>query len=211
VDLAAAERYSRIGRVARGIARGKMGGDPAYREVLPMLDGAASLLDVGCGEGYLLALAVAHRPGLALIGVDYDARRLDQARTALHDVPATWIAGDVREVDLPPADVVTCLDVLHYQPAADQDAILARLAGAVRPGGRLVLREAVSDEGWRSAATVCSERLTLALGRHKGVGVHLRPRAELEGAIAATGLTVAARSCSQGTPFANWLFVGTKS
>jgi len=210
LDLAAAERYSRIGRVARGIARGKMGGDPAYREVLPLLDGAGSVLDVGCGEGYLLALAAEHKPGIALIGVDYDERRLAQARTALSDVPATWIAGDVRTVDLPPADVVTCLDVLHYQPVADQDAILVRLAAAIRPGGTLLLREAVSDEGWRSTATVCSERLTLALGRHKGVGVHLRPRADLERAIAATGLAVTARSCSQGTPFANWLFVGKK-
>jgi SAM-dependent methyltransferase len=187
-----------------------MSGDPAYREVLPLLEGARSVLDVGCGEGYLLALAADHRPGIVLIGVDYDGRRLAQARTALEDVGVTLIEGDARTVDLPEADVVTCLDVLHYHPAADQDALVARLSSAVRPGGTLLLREAVSDEGWRSTATICSERLTIALGRHKGIGVHLRPRAELEGVLKAAGLEVTARSCSQGTPFANWLFTGKK-
>ena len=56
-----------------------------------------------------------------------------------------------------------------------------------------------------------SERLTIALGRHKGVGVHFRPRADLEGALTAAGLQVSARNCSAGTPFANWLFTGKKA
>jgi len=209
LNLEAAERYARIGRVARGIARGKMMGDPVYREVLPLLEGAGTLLDVGCGEGYLLALAAAEQPGLALAGVDHDPRRLDQARRALEDLSPALIEGDVRTADLPAADVITCLDVLHYQPDADQDAILARLVGALRPGGTLLVREAVAGEGWRTWATVLSERTTLCLGRHRGQGVWLRPQADTVRVLEGLGLRVAARSCSEGTPFANWLFVGT--
>ncbi len=205
---AAAARYLAVGRVAHGIARGKLRGDPVYAAVLPLLSDARALLDVGCGEGYLLALAADAHPALALIGVDHDARRLDQARSALADRGPTLIAGDLRIVALPSADVITCLDVLHYQPAADQDAILGKLRAALRPGGVLVVREAVADAGWRSAATVLSERVTLCLGRHRGQGVHLRPRAELEAALVGLGLAVDARPCFAGTPFANWLFVG---
>lgn len=208
MNLEAAERYARVGRVARGIARGKMRGDPVYAEVLPLLEGRRTLLDVGCGEGYLLALAAAEHPGLEVIGVDHDPRRLQTARTALFDLAPTLIEGDVREVDLPAADVVTCLDVLHYQPPDDQDAILARLAQALRPGGVLVVREAVADAGWRSRMTVLSERTTLFLGRHRGQGVWLRPRQDLVAVLEGLGLEVKARSCSEGTPFANWLFLG---
>ena len=76
-----AARYP--GRWSQGWARGKIGGDPVYRAVLALLPEAGTLVDLGCGEGYLLALARELRPGLDLVGLDHDPRRLALARAAL--------------------------------------------------------------------------------------------------------------------------------
>ncbi len=202
-----AARYP--GRWNQGWARGKVAGDPVYRAVLALLPEAGTLVDLGCGEGYLLALARERRPGLDLVGLDHDERRLALARAALEGEARVRLeGGDAREAGLPPADVLACLDVLHYLPPAEQDALVRRMARALRPGGTLLVRDAEAGAGWRSALTAWSERFMVAVGRHRGLGVYLRPRAELEAAMAAAGLAVEVRPCAEGTPFSNVLLVG---
>lgn len=207
---AAVQRYVPLGKFAEGFARGKMKGDPAYRAVLAYLKPGMTLLDVGCAEGYLLALAAETVGDLTLIGFDHDARRLAQAEIALAGLdPRLWI-GDAREVELPEVDVICVLDVLHYQPADEQDAILATLVAALRPGGLLLVRDGRSDGGWRTTITQLSEKVAIALGRHKGDGVFFRPQAEMRASLEFLGLQVDVDACAENTPFANVLFVGTK-
>ncbi|MBX2800183.1 MAG: methyltransferase domain-containing protein [Myxococcales bacterium] len=205
---AAAGRYAPLGRTALGFARGKMRYDPAYAAVMPYLRDGHVVLDVGCGEGYLLALASTVYSDLTVVGIDHDGRRLGQARVALEDLDARFVEGDARSVHLPDADVISCLDVLHYQSPDAQDALLARLAGALRPGGVLLVRDAEARAGIRSAITALTERVAMALGRHRGDGVFLRPRGELRGAMEGAGLTVEDVDCAEGTAFSNVLFVG---
>lgn len=200
------DRYRRHSRMAEGFARGKLRGDPVYAAVFPYLQAGSSVLDVGCGEGYLLALA-ASVGCTELVGLDHDPRRMDQGRVALDDLGVRWLEGDVRQVELPPSDVVTCLDVLHYMPPEAQDAVIQRLSAAVRPGGVLLLRDGRSDAGWRSTVTALSERVAMALGRHRGDGVFFRPAGALKTSLEAAGLRVEAAPCRDGTPFANELLV----
>lgn len=203
---AAVARYAPQGKMAEGFARGKMKADPAYAAVLDYLRPGMTLLDVGCGEGYLLALAAEAVGGLTLVGFDHDPRRLASAEAALTGLDARLWSADARAVDVPLADAICVLDVLHYQPAAEQDTILARLAHALKPGGVLLVRDGRSDGGWRSGVTALSERVAMAFGRHRGDGVYFRPQAELEAALTSLGLEVRAADCADRTPFANVLY-----
>ncbi|MEZ4317054.1 MAG: class I SAM-dependent methyltransferase [Myxococcota bacterium] len=208
---AAVARYTPQGKFVEGFARGKMTGDPAYRAALSYLSPGQTLLDVGCAEGYLLALAAETVGDLRLVGFDHDTRRLGIAERALDGLDLTLYPGDARDTEVPDADVIAVLDVLHYQTPDEQDAILARLAGALRPGGVLLVRDGRSDGGWRTAVTTLSEKVAMAFGRHKGDGVYFRPQAEMQGALEALGLAVTVDPCSENTPFANVLFVGRRA
>jgi SAM-dependent methyltransferase len=211
---AAVARYTPQGKFVEGFAKGKMSGDPAYRAVLQYLEPGQTLLDVGCAEGYLLALAAENIGELVLVGFDHDARRLDIAQKALSDLDVRLYEGDARDTDLsdvPAPSVITLLDVLHYQTPSEQDAILARLAGVLAPGGVLLVRDGRSDGGWRSTVTAWSEKVAMALGRHKGDGVYFRPQDEMRAALEGLGLEVSVDPCSENTPFANVLFAARKA
>lgn len=209
---AVAQRYRGAGRLAEGFARGKISGDPIYATVLQQLPRQGTLVDAGCGEGYLLALARAERPALRLHGVDHDERRVALARQALQGEGRLQLElGDLRSVALPRATVICCLDVLHYMPPLQQDATIGRLAAALEPGGLLILRDAESGAGLRSTVTRLSERIAVAVGRHKGEGVFLRPSEQLRAALEAQDLQVEVAPCQDGTPFANLVYLARRS
>jgi len=207
----AALRYRRVSRFAEGFAKGKMSADPVYAQVLDLLPAQGMLLDAGCGEGYLLALVRQRLPSPRRAGVDHDERRVDLARKALQGEERLELqVGDLRQLPLGQADAVTCLDVLHYMAPQQQDELLARLAACVRPGGLLLVRDGESGAGLRSFLTGLSERLAVAMGRHKGDGVFFRPAEQTQAQLEAQGLQVEVRPCQQGTPFANIVFIARR-
>jgi uncharacterized protein (DUF2062 family)/SAM-dependent methyltransferase len=163
---AAADRYVESGAFAWESTNGKLRLDPVYREVLRrgMLPDGGTLYDLGCGRRLMLALLASARARwgegtwpdgwpappihLLLRGVELRPGIAADASRALAG-DAVVEAGDVRTFDLPPARAVLLFDVLHMLPYEEQDAVLARIAGALEPGGVLILREADAAHGWR--------------------------------------------------------------
>jgi SAM-dependent methyltransferase len=105
------------------------------------------VLDVGCGDARHLRAAAAD-PGVRGVGVEVSPALAAAARAsaAAEGVDLTVLEGDARELDalLPPDlagfDVAwsLCQGALGTSPASDP-AVLAGLAGAVRPGGDVVV------------------------------------------------------------------------
>lgn len=98
--------------------------------------GRVNILEAGCGQKWNL------KPdGVAfhITGVDTDAEAMQIRREKAKDLDVAVVA-DLREVDLEPDhfDVVYCSYVLEHVDGAQQ--VLDRLAAAVRPGGRLIIR-----------------------------------------------------------------------
>lgn len=88
-------------------------------EMIP--DGAATLLDVGCGDGTLARSIMQRRPGLAATGVEIRAR----PHTA---IPVQEFDGRILPFADRSHDVVMLVDVLHH---ADEPTLLIREAGRV--------------------------------------------------------------------------------
>jgi SAM-dependent methyltransferase len=108
-----------------------------YRRLLAhyynlLIPESASVLEVGCGGGELLALLKASRK----TGVDLSATQL--ARAALHVPEAELHLQTGEELDLPGTyDVIILSDTLNF--AADVQALLERLARVATPATRLII------------------------------------------------------------------------
>jgi SAM-dependent methyltransferase len=186
--------------------RTKLLGDPVTELVADLASG--SVLDVGAGRGQLSLLLLLLGRVSSVHGVDWDRGKIADAARAAEGLAASFVPGDARTAPFPPADTVLLIDLLHYFSVDEQDAILARAAAAVRPGGLLLVREADTEAGWRSAVTLWEERVSTLLRVNRGERVRLRPARELAGRIEAAGLRCDIRPAWKRTPFSNVVLVG---
>ncbi len=97
------------------------------------------VLDVGCGNGYVLSRFA--RAGARTSGIDLTARGIDLSRRrfALEGLPGAFTVGSAE--DLPWADdtfdCVTSMGVLHHTP--DTAGAVAEVHRVLKPGGRLIV------------------------------------------------------------------------
>jgi 2-polyprenyl-3-methyl-5-hydroxy-6-metoxy-1,4-benzoquinol methylase len=208
-----AERYARAG-TSRGTyyyVRGKLRGDPSTQAVAGLAP-LGDVLDLGCGRGQLAVLLLECRAANTVRGCDWDDEKVAIANRAVEGLSGEFAKGDVRTAHSEPADTVLLIDVLHYFERAAQDALLTRAAGFVKPGGRLVLRDADTGRGWRSRMTRIEEGFFTAIKFNRGERVLFRdvPR-ELLPLLEAQGMSCSVVPCWGQTPFSNVLVVATRT
>lgn len=115
---------------------------------------ARSVLDVGCGDGFLSARLARRVP--RVVGLDTDAAVLERARARFPDAKVSWQRGDVLTHPFAPGsfDAVVSNATLHHLP--DAEVALRRMAGLVRPGGTLAVvgfaRMEPRDRPWYALA-----------------------------------------------------------
>jgi SAM-dependent methyltransferase len=107
---------------------------PAVLDAVPA--GARRALEIGCGDGGLarkLRVRIPH-----VLALDLDAPSLAAARAADRGPGVDYVRGDFRTIGLEPEsfDFICSVATLHHLDAA---AGLERMAGLLRPGGRLVV------------------------------------------------------------------------
>jgi uncharacterized protein (DUF2062 family) len=223
-------RYLDAGLIQCEVVRGKLRHDPVYFALLRQgeLPRSGRLLDLGCGRGIALALLAAARdqaargcypgdwpppPALQLTGVERSARPAAVAKAGLGGRAAVETA-DLIAADLPAADAVLMIDILHYLPRRQQERLLARVAAALPSGGVLLLREADADAGWRFLAIRLSERLMALLRgdwRQWRKGFHYRRQEEWIALLAELGLSARVGPMGMGTPYANVLIYAARA
>lgn len=107
------------------------------------------ILDVGCGSGvWSLAIASRHRRA-RVTGLDFprvlEAFKALAEQRRLSDRIDT-LGGNMYEVDLPAEryDLALIANVLRLEPAPRAKELVARIARAVRPGGKLLVIDSLS-------------------------------------------------------------------
>lgn len=109
--------------------------DPWLGSLIASLPPAAAVVDLGCGSGVPVArdlVAAGHR----VTGVDFSRVQVRRARQL---VPAaTILESDLTTVRFSPGslDLVSAFYSIGHVPLPEQPALLHRVAGWLRPGGR---------------------------------------------------------------------------
>ncbi len=196
-------RYRHVAISDRYYVAGKLAFDPMFKP-LAELTNLGSVLDLGCGRGQLSLLLLDLGLATSAIGIDADARKIEVARSAGPD--AEFRVADVAHTSLPPADTILLIDVLHYLPLGEQDALLQLALRSLAPAGRLVVRELDADPTAKGATTRAYEWLVRTIGLNRGRATAYRPARELVALLERAGLACRVHGASD-TPFANVLIV----
>jgi 2-polyprenyl-6-hydroxyphenyl methylase/3-demethylubiquinone-9 3-methyltransferase len=171
----------------RLFVRGRLASAPLH-ELAARAQGL-SLLDVGCGHGALLALLAVGRPERHVVGIDPDTRKIDWARRSVGrcgNVELIACTIDALAAERPAQfDTVLVADVLYLLTPRAWAPFLDAAHRLLRPGGRLVLKEAEDDGSWRMTKALWQERLMVHLLRrtHSSGAVGFVPRERIAEAL----------------------------
>jgi ubiquinone/menaquinone biosynthesis C-methylase UbiE len=97
----------------------------------------ACILDLGCGDGSAAAFAAQRNPGHHLVGLDWSAGSLSQARRLGLTVLRAGIDGLRLPVASQAADVVIMSELIEH--LVDTDSALEEAFRVLKPGGSLLL------------------------------------------------------------------------
>jgi len=173
--------------------------------------GSGTVVDLGCGCGYSMALCdtAFGEQKRRLVGCDLSARRIAVARQALSSLNAEVSVGDVRHFELPPAGLILILDVLQYLPADEQLALLKRCCAALDPEGRLIFRAHDRERGIWSTITLTLDRLLFSFER-TGTRPLILSAPQYQRVLEDAGMQVETRRFRNRLPLAHILFIAKR-
>jgi 2-polyprenyl-3-methyl-5-hydroxy-6-metoxy-1,4-benzoquinol methylase len=121
------------------------------------------VLDIGCGFGLFSLYYASVAPGLALRGLDRNPRRIAMAQRAAARLGlgnVTYEVADARDWRADgDYDAVYMLDIVHHVDEESVRPLLAELLKAVRPGGRLLIKDVDTRPAYKRWFTHALDRL----------------------------------------------------
>jgi 2-polyprenyl-6-hydroxyphenyl methylase/3-demethylubiquinone-9 3-methyltransferase len=154
------------------------------------------ILDVGCGHGVLAALLLHGHPERRVVGIDPDVRKIEWATESVGTNPnAAFRAVTIEALaaERPASfDCVIIADVLCLIARETWPPFLDAARRLLRPGGRLLLKDAENDGSWRAAKALWQERLMVHVLRRtvSTGGIGFATRDELAGYVTRAGFVV---------------------
>jgi 1-acyl-sn-glycerol-3-phosphate acyltransferase len=132
-----------------------------FEELIPK---RATVLDLGCGYGFLCYMLQFLSEERIITGIDYDEEKIDVASNGyLRSEKLNFFTEDITTYEFPKQDVIVISDVLHYLLPHQQEDILKRAARALNPGGKIIIRDGNADLKQRHFGTRLSEIFSVKL------------------------------------------------
>ncbi|MBS4012509.1 MAG: MMPL family transporter [Bacteroidetes bacterium] len=126
-----------------------------FNDVIPR---DASIVDVGCGYGFLSLMLHYISNDRKITGIDYDEEKISVAQNIPNKTEnLKFVLSDITEEDLPLANVYILNDVLHYIPKEMQIKVLNQCMENVGDVGFIIVRDADTNLKSRTAVTKFTE------------------------------------------------------
>jgi 2-polyprenyl-3-methyl-5-hydroxy-6-metoxy-1,4-benzoquinol methylase len=127
--------YIYKGPVLEWYMRVKLRLEKNYIPFEKLIPAKASILDMGCGYGFLSYMLQLMSEERTITGVDYDEDKIATASNGyLKTDRLRFFCGDATTFPVEGYDVIIISDVLHYLTTAAQDALLVKCFLALNPG-----------------------------------------------------------------------------
>jgi len=156
--LAVRMNYLFKGPVIEWYVRIKMILEQDFRDYHELLPRSGSILDLGCGYGYITYMLMLASDKRKLTGVDFDREKITLAQNGyLRNDRIHFIHADVADYVISAVDGVLLGDVLHYLPPDKQTDLLQKCMQSLKPGGVLLIREGILELSARHRLTRITE------------------------------------------------------
>ena len=114
--------------------------------ILNYIEKDRRMLTLGCGFGLFDLTAGLKWPGKPITGVDVDAGRIAEANTAAERLRLGEVHFHVMDlshdnIELPEADEILLLDLLHHIPVAAQERLVRLAHARLSEGGVMVVKD----------------------------------------------------------------------
>jgi SAM-dependent methyltransferase len=223
--------YRAGGNFAYHFARGKLGSDCIFRELLRrgVFPASGHFLDLGCGQAvlasWLLAARTLYEQGewptdwpqppivQSLRGFELMEKDVARARSVFdgHRGPVVIAQGDICNTAFGRADVVTILDVLHYIDFSAQEDVLRRVRDALAPEGLLITRVGDADGGLPFHVCNWVDHAVTFVRGHRLPALYCRSLTQWQALLTGLGFSVEVAPMSAGKPFANNMLIARLS
>ena len=105
-------------------------------DLVPITDQPLTVLDLACGDGYLLSLLQQrHQPNLHLIGIDMSPEELRAARQRLNDITIELHLEHAQALSLPDASVGVIISHMAFMLMSPIDEVIHEIQRVLKPGG----------------------------------------------------------------------------
>lgn len=123
-----------------------------------------TILDVGCGYGYLSFFLHYKNQDRIIKAIDYDEDKILIAQNSYNKTGNLHFEyGDISLVKVEKQDVIFLNDILHYLSEEKQQIVLNRCADALNQDGILFIRDGITDLGEKHKNTERTEALSTGL------------------------------------------------
>jgi 1-acyl-sn-glycerol-3-phosphate acyltransferase len=151
-------QYIYKGPVLEWYVRVKLKLENSYVFLNEIIPREASVVDLGCGYGYLAIMLGYVSGNRRIVGMDYDEEKIRIAKNVVRNLENIhFMTGDITREEIPPGEVYILNDVLHYLPEEKQLMVVEKCLEKIPEGGKVILRDADTELRKRTAFTKFTE------------------------------------------------------
>jgi uncharacterized protein len=145
-----------------------------YSQIISLIPPDSSVVDIGCGYGFLSYMLNFTSDKRTIIGIDYDKRKIDIANNCFSkNSSINFFWDDITNTQLPKSDVFILFDILHYLKREEQEKILSKCVNNLNENGIIIIRDANENRKNKHLATRLGELFSTGLGFNKLKNEHL--------------------------------------
>jgi 2-polyprenyl-3-methyl-5-hydroxy-6-metoxy-1,4-benzoquinol methylase len=182
---------------------------PFLEEIGQYLPARGDILDMGCGFGLFSLYFAMGEAGRRIVGVDLDENRVAAARRSAAKLYLRNVSYEVCDAvtwqSAQRFDAIYMLDLIHHLPKDHVETFLAAIAGRVKPGGTLLLKEVAPTPRFKMLFTLALDRLMVGSDP-----IRYWPPQELSAILTRLGFDIVRHRMTDFLPYPHLLYVCRK-
>jgi SAM-dependent methyltransferase len=170
----------------------------------PHIPQCGYIIDLGTGYGIFANLIGLLSKERKVLGVDLDEYKIRHAYRGVDNVE--FQLGDIAKIDIPQADCILLIHVLHHLDSPQAHApLLQTCVGRLKQGGKLIIAEIDRRPWWKFILGNIADRILYKFRRP-----YYRYPESMLPLLEALPLQVTSEAMHQGTPFSHITYICTK-